>query len=150
MFATKSIRHILNLWFVILMTVVLFQPPVIAKNRMPIDRWPFKHRILIVDVKQDEHVEAIKASLNTNAASLNERRLVVFVMANERVHVCPDQHAPNVSANDLATYANTDSVTLIGLDGGIKAQRQDLDFEQLFATIDAMPMRRAEMHRQFQ
>ena len=35
-------------------------------------------------------------------------------------------------------------VFLIGLDGGVKARTGRLDFEMLYALIDAMPMRRAE------
>jgi hypothetical protein len=39
-------------------------------------------------------------------------------------------------------------VVLIGLDGGIKLQKNgQLTPEELFGTIDSMPMRRAEMNK---
>jgi hypothetical protein len=51
-------------------------------------------------------------------------------------------------------YKKTDSgfeVILLGLDGGIKLQQNELlNLEKLYATIDVMPMRRRELERKNQ
>jgi len=36
------------------------------------------------------------------------------------------------------------AVHLVGMDGGVKLRRERLDLDELFAVIDAMPMRREE------
>ena len=87
-------------------------------------RW--KHRVLIVDTPSPE-AEAYRrqrASLDADAAGLKERDLIVITQA-----------------------APTFRVRLVGKGGGVKLdQATPVELPALFALIDAMPMRQAEMN----
>lgn len=87
-------------------------------------RW--KDRVLIVETPSQDHpdFEEQQTRFDANADAMSEQDLVV------------------------KTRTGTDKfeVTLIGKDGGRKwRQSQPLDMETLFALIDSMPMRQAEM-----
>jgi hypothetical protein len=86
-------------------------------------RW--KHRVLIIDTPSPDAAEyrQQRADLEAAPAGLKERDLFIIT-----------QVGPNFR------------VRLVGKDGGVKLdQPRPVEVPALFALIDAMPMRRAEM-----
>lgn len=86
--------------------------------------------------------------LQDNIEGLEERKLVIY-------SVMPDQYKKGMGSDNWIKssrihnrYSEEDKefeVILLGLDGGIKLRQSEiLSIEKLFATIDAMPMRRNE------
>ncbi len=113
----------------------------------------WKDRLLLVlttENTQSLYQEQINI-LQDNAGGLEERRMVIY-------SVKPDQYKKGLDAeswmkstrlNDLYRQENKEfEVILIGLDGRAKLRQTDiLSIEKLFATIDAMPMRRNEIRK---
>jgi len=111
--------------------------------------------ILIISKTQDSEVYNNQIEeFETSYEGLADRRLIIY-------HILPDQYKSvdyqnGKSDNNWTTssklfkrYAKNQSdfsVVLIGLDGSIKLQQNDiLTTDKLFGTIDAMPMRRSEI-----
>ena len=84
---------------------------------------------------------------------MEERKILVY-------QIIPQQYRTGLNRPDKWVYANNLfknyksmeadlEVILIGLDGGIKMRQAEfLSCKNLFAIIDGMPMRRAEMNRE--
>lgn len=113
----------------------------------------WKDRLLLVlttENTQSLYQEQINI-LQDNTEGLEERRMVIY-------SVKPDQYKKGLDAeswmkstrlNDLYRQEDKEfEVILIGLDGRAKLRQTDiLSIEKLFATIDAMPMRRNEIRK---
>lgn len=113
----------------------------------------WKDRLLLVlttENTQSLYQEQINI-LQDNAGGLEERRMVIY-------SVKPDQYKKGLDAeswmkstrlNDLYRQEDKEfEVILIGLDGRAKLRQTDiLSIKKLFATIDAMPMRRNEIRK---
>jgi hypothetical protein len=107
--------------------------------------------ILTTENSKSLHQEQIRI-LQDNKEGLEERKLVIY-------SVMPDQYMKGVDAeswikstrlNDLYRQEGEEfEVLLIGLDGRVKLRQFGiLSIEKLFATIDAMPMRRSEIRNE--
>lgn len=87
--------------------------------------------------------------LNEDIKGLEERKLVIYsVMPEQYIKGIYSKKWINSSLlnNRFRQDNKSFEVILIGLDGGIKLRQSDpLSLEKLFATIDAMPMRRNEL-----
>ncbi|WP_179020979.1 DUF4174 domain-containing protein [Winogradskyella forsetii] len=111
--------------------------------------------ILIISTNQDSEVYNNQIEeFETSYKGFAERRLIIY-------HVLPNQYKTVDYENDKSDnkwrsssklfkrYADDQSdfkVVLIGLDGSVKLQQNDLlTTDKLFETIDAMPMRRSEI-----
>ncbi len=86
-----------------------------------------------------------------NENGLNERKLIIY-------HINPKEYKRGLlnsnwqrSKRLFNQYKKTDThfeIILIGLDGGIKwRQSEFVSCKELFAVIDVMPMRRAELNK---
>lgn len=85
----------------------------------------WRHRVLVIDTpsRQAEPYLRQSAALESASAGLRERDLHVVIQEGRAFRV-----------------------RLVGKDGGVKLDRgEPVDAPALFALIDAMPMRRAEM-----
>ena len=111
----------------------------------------WKDRLLLIlntENSKSLHQEQIKI-LQDNIEGLEERKLVIY-------SVMPDQFKKGIGSESWMKSARLNDryrqegkefeVILIGLDGGVKLRQSEiLSIEKLFATIDAMPMRRNEI-----
>lgn len=111
----------------------------------------WKDRLLLILTTENskfQHHEQIKI-LQDNIEGLEERKLVIY-------SVMPDQFKKGIGAESWIESARLNDryrqegkefeVILIGLDGGVKLRQSEiLSIEKLFATIDAMPMRRNQI-----
>ena len=85
----------------------------------------WRHRVLVIDAPEltTEDYRRQMAWLDVAKAGLKERHVEIVTQT-----------------------AKTFRIRLVGKDGGVKLDRGDpVDIPTLFALIDAMPMRRAEM-----
>ena len=115
-----------------------------------LDRHRWENRVLLVfaDDKSDEKMLKQNAILSKEKQGLTERKSKIYQFAKDK-YATGFNAAWQISTIDKRKYLNKNDdfkVVLIGLDGGIKLKRTEiLSTEKLFAIIDGMPMRRAEI-----
>jgi hypothetical protein len=133
-----------------LMTMlVLFGTSISFAQNLEQHEW--KDRVLIVTATSTKLVEQQIGLLSKDLKGLKERKLVVY-------KVNPNQYTKGIDSQNWVANQTLYSklkqtqkdfeVILIGLDGGVKLRQTELlSLEKLFALIDGMPMRRAEIKR---
>jgi hypothetical protein len=114
----------------------------------PLSGFQWSHRILLIDA-QDSSVKDLRDRLEAQQAAVAERDLLWFIINGENVQTNYEGNLGSSWVDRLVEqgYLNGTEkrVTLIGKDGWVKARSPQLDLEDIFRRIDAMPMRRAEM-----
>jgi len=111
--------------------------------------------VLILSQKEDSKAyEQQIAHLISLPKELKERKIIVYQVLPDRYKLMNYQKKGKenkwISSSLLYDqYGNKEGgfkVVLIGLDGGVKLKSFNLlEVSELFATIDSMPMRRAEL-----
>jgi glutathione peroxidase len=115
-------------------------------------RW--KNRIMLLFAPGDNHssYESFLRAWNDRAAEVSERDLLLIRVLEDRESRIGDTQLSGTSAARLRDQFQVDPdsmiLILVGKDGGEKLRRPALGLDELFATIDAMPMRRREMAEQ--
>ncbi len=114
----------------------------------------WKNRLVLI-LTESKSLGVYKDQINellTDRPDLEERKLVIY-------SVMPDQYKKGITSQEWVNskdlydeYKKAEDefeVILIGLDGGVKLrQTKLLTNDKLFAIIDGMPMRRAEIRRE--
>lgn len=116
----------------------------------PLDPWQWQNRILLID-RRDAQPENWLTLLRSHASDIEERHLIWFMLTDSGIRTnTPHTFPKNFSDNLQQRYFSDPEIkaVLIGKDGGLKMRQAKLDLEEIFARIDSMPMRRAEMRRQ--
>ncbi len=114
-------------------------------------KWNDRLVLVIAENKDDKIFQKQLAELQKDPKGLSERKLVIY-------QILPDKFSKGLEAESWKNTAklykkyktnNSDfQVLLIGLDGGIKLdQNKTLSLQELFSTIDSMPMRQNEMRQ---
>ena len=109
--------------------------------------YQFKHRIIIIDMASGSNEQIIQSQLDNSARALDDRRLLVWGINNSSVQALHGS-GPFLTQRTVKTLNNSlagKAVYLIGLDGGIKADYDEFNLAKIFADIDRMPMRKAEL-----
>lgn len=122
-----------------------------SQNINILNPYSWKNRILLVFSSQ-EYIQ-FDQQLNLFSAhqsGMDERDLIVFEVLSDKVSQTQGKEYGQNAAEKLRKQYNVDkndfTVILIGKDGTEKLRQQKvLSIDKLFATIDAMPMRRREM-----
>lgn len=115
-------------------------------------RWEDRLVLVLTDDISNETYQKQLEELYEEPEGLKDRRLVIYTILPERFRSDQgDNKEWEESSKLYTTYKRSDAsfeILLIGLDGGVKL-RQDkiLSNEKLFARIDRMPMRQAELER---
>ncbi|GAB3339531.1 hypothetical protein GCM10027429_26070 [Marivirga atlantica] len=122
-------------------------------DNSPFDAFQWKNRILVIYSNESSNsLTSQKQYYADGKTDYEERDLIVFVLTDKTLNYI-DNSAASIDAIDVRNFLNisekdTFNVSLIGKDGGIKLQQNTLlTNEKLFATIDAMPMRKREMRK---
>lgn len=105
-----------------------------------------KNRVLVLYAPTAEHPEYVKQLRLLAGAKdgLDERDLVQITRTDENM----DAGTRDYLRRELNVPAGAFHVLLIGKDGGVKYRSTKATApEQLFETIDAMPMRQSEMRK---
>lgn len=124
----------------------------------PLSEFRWENRILLISAPLDtltgEELQALRKVLTTEAKPLRERDLIVIDLSQRPLNLPNAKRLSQAKSDLLSRKLKLSEATgpvylLLGKDGGEKArQSPQLDLAKLFALIDTMPMRRAEMKRQ--
>lgn len=124
-----------------------------AAQKLDAHRW--KNRVLLI-LSEDDNNPTLNhqlKQLNNNIDGLNERKLVVYqIFPTYSKEGFGDNREIIKHDGSLFRKYNASSdpfkTVLIGLDGGVKFEQHTLlKNTTLFAIIDGMPMRRAELNK---
>jgi hypothetical protein len=127
----------------------------IAKgNAQDLSSHQWNDRLVLIQAK-DETNQALKnqiSELKKHTEGLEDRRIVVYqLIPGKYKRGLGDDAKWEVSDGISKKLKQSDTefeIVLIGLDGGIKLRRNELlTCEELFRTIDQMPMRRSELKK---
>lgn len=113
----------------------------------------WKNRLVLVltnDATDMNYQNQLKI-FQAEAEAIKERKLLIYHITPTRYCTENDNKKWHNSSKLYTNYKQTNApfeVILIGLDGRIKlTQNEILQTDKLFAIIDGMPMRRAELRR---
>jgi len=125
-------------------------------NAQDLSQYQWKNRILVIqfdELDQENYKEQIRI-FKTHKKGLTERKLIVYQICGDLYKKGLDERTDWDKADRqfLKRFDREESkdleVFLIGLDGGIKMRQSEvLTAEDLFGTIDVMPMRKREMRK---
>ena len=139
-----------TLLFLLVFAVVLSDSAVAG----PLDDYRWDNRILIViaDEIESDKVREVSQILADAECALQDRDMLVSWIYSDRearlgdVVLTPDDVA-RLRKKLRLSPSKALSAALVGKDGGVKARYQEWPaLGEVFALIDGMPMRRAEMH----
>jgi hypothetical protein len=138
----------------LLLVPVLFS--VLAGSAQDLSKHKWENRLILI-LTTDENNSAFQSQLaefRKDLTGLKERKLIIYQVMPGEYKIGLDGTNKKKSGRLYNDYKKTDSgfeVILLGLDGGIKLQQNELlNLEKLYATIDVMPMRRRELERKNQ
>lgn len=123
--------------------------PLFTMAQLQQHRWQDRVILIFADSDQNQDFTEQWQDLQADKAGLKDRDLVVYRIFNQTIK---DPKLNEAKAKQLSQRYHSDAysfkVILIGKDGGVKAQQnKPIPKDELFALIDGMPMRRAEIRR---
>lgn len=110
-----------------------------------LDGYAWSRRPLLVFARSREALATHRARWDDAAAGLEERDMVVLEIVGDDVHVDGDVVGSGAALRERFSPTPPLTQVLIGKDGGEKLRGSSLGPDEVFATIDRMPMRRREM-----
>ena len=117
----------------------------------PLEPLRWENRVILYTLAEEDR-KAFAEAVAEHRAGLGERHLVLIGDAAALPDKGPDGGISGAEREWLREHyamdAGVTELLLIGKDGGVKERIDRVDFPFLFAAIDRMPMRRAEMRRQ--
>ena len=113
-------------------------------------RWRYRPLLVFTPTDAGARLSRQTTMLANDAAGLTDRDIAVYVVEPDRVFTAFGAPSPGARARELRRQFRVPDdrfrVILVGLDGGAKLTRDAvITTEELFATIDAMPMRQREL-----
>ena len=119
-----------------------------------LSQFKWKNRLLLIFAPNDNHplFAALHESLSAQKPEVADRDLIVFEVLESGQSRMNMEHLEPQSTDFLRkrfdVHQRQFTVILVGKDGGVKLNRQDkIDLQDIFALIDAMPMRQEEMRQ---
>lgn len=115
-------------------------------------RWQNRLIVLQLAPEGEDLFQQQLQLLGEDVDGLRERKLIVIQISESesRIHL-PKPQPLEVKEKDQKRFRSSEepfTFILMGLDGGVKLRRNELvSREYLYALIDGMPMRRAEMSK---
>jgi hypothetical protein len=146
----------LKLIFLMMSIAAIF--PINGRNAfaepLGMSQFQWKNRLLFVFAPHRDHpmFDSLHNSLAAQKSEVAERDLVVFTILESGQSSMNAKLLASETALSLRKRYNVNqgefAVILVGKDGGIKLNRQnETRLEEIFALIDAMPMRREEIRQ---
>ncbi len=130
--------------------MALFGLSVLMSEVITLEDLKWKKRVLLIFPNQEENNFLWEVS-DSLEMEIEERDLVYFLMADTSLVTNSSyDFSPEYREELQKRYAlgsRKSCYVLIGKDGGSKVRKEEdqINWQQLFATIDAMPMRQREM-----
>ena len=124
---------------------------------MDLTQFQWQNRLLLIFAPQDgdSFFQALNQEISAQQLEISDRDLVVFrIFETGRSYMGKTQIKPRTAAalrDKFAVPFGGFTCILIGKDGGvILKQNANIRLDEIFALIDAMPMRREEMRKKSQ
>lgn len=140
-------RLIFICFAIFLLTVVQLQAQEIQQHK-----WKNRVLLIMVTVKSDAMLKEQLSALRGDESGLKERKLVIYQLtpeAQKRGLKSSGAWKPSTLYKQFKLSDEPFEAALIGLDGEVKKQKiEPFAQKELFAIIDSMPMRKAELNRQ--
>ena len=121
---------------------------------LDLDQFQWKNRLLFLFAPNRNHpmFDSLHNSLSAQKAEAADRDLVIFEILESDPSSMNSKYLASEAALSLRKRYKVNqgefAVLLVGKDGGIKLNRQnETRLEDIFALIDAMPMRQEEMRQ---
>lgn len=138
-------KHIITLLNIFAMTTLNI-------NAQDLQKYKWENRLVLIfaeNENQEVYQNQLK-ELKSSKEGLTDRKILIYHILPEKFKIGLTLETNWEKSNKLFdNIINDDTqfkVVLIGLDGGIKLQQNELlSTEKLFVTIDKMPMRRIEI-----
>ena len=116
----------------------------------PLSQYQWENRVLLIFSESQGKITEQKSMWFEDRKGLDDRDLVIFEFNNKHGKTPDHVMLKAKQVNWFYDNYNSDNrefkVVLIGKDGGAKLEKTAyLSREELFATIDGMPMRKREM-----
>ena len=109
-------------------------------------RW---QKRIVIHKTQANKLPVIVDKLKTYKLGLHERKLLFIFITDNNTYTLDypytKTHPITQNQDTYTARLKGKNTILIGLDGGTKAFYSKLDIKQIYADIDAMPMRRGEL-----
>jgi len=121
-------------------------------NSQNLEKHQWMNRVILI-ISNDSTSEIYNSQIkefSNNTKEFADRKLLVYHIFPNTYKILNDDNDSWIKGSALFKKYSTQNrdfkIILIGLDGNIKLEQYKLlTTEQLFTTIDAMPMRRAEI-----
>lgn len=115
-------------------------------------QWEDRIILIFADSEDNEFYQEQLQHLQANEAELKDRDLVVYRILDQKAFQPGGKPMKRGWADALrSSYQGEEKsflFVLIGKDGGVKLRsNREVEVKKLFALIDGMPMRRAEMRK---
>ena len=114
-------------------------------------QWKNRVILLLTDDTSNSTFQNQLTAFKNDIDGMDERKLIVYKITPEKYSVGLENKNVGTPSKIYSDYKRSKAsfeIFLIGLDGGIKLhQTKLLSIEKLFAIIDGMPMRRAEINQ---
>jgi len=111
-----------------------------------LSQYYWENRVLITTIASEQELTSLEQQLQKLWPEFEERKLIVFAIYKERsFELTPQSSYSKQNIEEITKRLNNRHTLLIGLDGGSKAVYDSFDSKQIFADIDAMPMRRSRL-----
>ncbi len=117
-----------------------------------VHRWENRLLILLTEDTEDMLLKKQLEELSNCREGIEDRKLIVYRSTKDKFRKGLDSEGEWKNSSDIYKKYKGNKpgfqVVLIGLDGGIKIDQSEIiSCEELFGTIDSMPMRKAEMRK---
>ena len=139
--------------------ILFFQLIVFASEAQDLSKHQWENRILLIctgDQTPPFYQQQI-STLKSHQSGLRERKLIIYQVSNDLYKLGLDEGSNWKKADDSflervnrkKKKGQNFNVVLIGLDGGVKLEKQEvLSMKELLSIIDAMPMLANELRNQ--
>ena len=123
-------------------------------DSIDLNTYQWKNRLLLLfaSSEEDQAYLTLKKEIDRQAMEVKDRDLLVFYVLErgesrlDKERLTPDQAL--FLKKRLSVPPGRFTIILIGKDGGEKIRQESpVDLKEIFATIDAMPMRQQEMKK---
>lgn len=131
-----------------LFVLVLFSTMITWSQKVSSYRWSNRVLMVLSENPGSAQVKLQMSLFADQSEALDERKLIILQVFPDYYLKGSDNFIRRNDSQLYFDYKTTETpfeVVLIGLDGGLKFQKKEVVFPaDLYAVIDAMPMRRAE------
>jgi hypothetical protein len=143
-------------FFVVTLLIGLFAGAALGKdpNSVDLNAYQWKNRLLLLfaSSEEDQAYLTLKKEIDRQAMEVKDRDLLVFyVLERGESRLSQDRLNPHQALflkRHLSVPSGRFTIILIGKDGGEKIRQESpVDLKEIFAIIDAMPMRQQEMKK---